>query len=187
MRRLAALILAVTLAWCSAADAKVLWHQRGEIVDANDVLVGSTVGFAGEPDDDVLQRSTRVLSPIVLLRTGTDRADDRQDVTDITLALLVHPERGFSGFARMLFLTPDCTGAGFTLEPGGGMMASAVVQTGYVIHTVSPGALAVQIDVNSAEHGGVCMPVVPTQSWSAYPATLLIDFTDRWTPPFRIR
>jgi hypothetical protein len=182
MRTLVAVTLAITVSWCGSADAKVLWHVGGEIVDARGVLIGAIVGFGGAIPSPVEGFAGSVPPdpgmPLVLLRVG-----------GTPFALRVS-EYGFEGSVQVVHESPDCTGPAYAYGFSTGLLIPQVaVRNGFRIYTMAS---------YSAEHtvqslgGSFCLPVgtavgQPPVVLVVSPLHLLIDLTGRWTPPFRLR
>jgi hypothetical protein len=180
MRMLATAFVVLVLL-SAPATAKELWHQRGEIIDANGVLVGAIVGFSGPaPTPAGLPQYVPPVPglPVILLQ-----------VNGVTFPLRVLAD-SFDGVAPLMFLTEDCTGHGYIHGPSVALFAGTGVSGGgFLVHTFEAvEGQAVSITARSVAQGGGCAVVAaPGVEAVGFPATPLVDFTGRWTPPFRIR
>jgi hypothetical protein len=175
MRRAIALTLVIVLLAAGIVDAKVLWHVGGEVVDSRGVLVGRIATFGGNfPALGVLPASAPPQPglPMVLLQ-----------VNEVTFPLLVITD-AFQAVTWLFFPTADCSGPGFMSNPGA-MPLSQVAVRGLEVFTFDATATNALITARSATRGGDC--VAATMDVEVVPAELLIDFTDRWVPPFSIR
>ena len=174
MRTLTAAILAVLLLTAPAA-AKVLWHVGGEVEDSRGVLIGRVVTFGGTvealgPFPGSVPPEPGL--PMVLLQ-----------VSDVTFPLLV-TNVAFQGVAWLFFPTSDCSGPGY-MSNTGAMPFSQVAVHGSEVFTFDAALTGVTITARSATRGGACD--TGTLDVKVVPAELLIDFTGRWVPPFRLR
>src|SRR5688572_7801266 len=166
----AAVSVAVALMWALAADAKDLYHPRGEVVDARGLLVG---GLVGAPED-----------PMVLLR-----------VKETTFVLRIL-DAGVGGFSEgpasarsvLYFETPNCTGRGYT-NLAAGLFDQIIVRDRLVLYRPEPDLQGERIIAASwTVEGQPCGRYrPPAQTDIVYPVELLIDLTGRWKPPFRVR
>jgi hypothetical protein len=175
MRTAVALTLALVILGGGIADAKVLWHVGGEVIDSRGILVGRIVTFGGNvPALGVLPASVPPEPglPMVLLK-----------VNEVTFPLLVTAE-AFQAVTWLFFPTADCSGPGFVSNPGA-MPFSQVAVHGLEVFTFDPAATNALITARSATRGGACVPT--TMDVQVVPAELLVDFTDRWVPPFAIQ
>jgi hypothetical protein len=175
MRTAVALTLVIVLLAAGIVDAKVLWHVGGEVVDSRGVLVGRIATFGGTvPAVGLLPASIPPEPglPMVLLQ-----------VNDITFPLFVSTDV-FQAVTWLFFPTADCSGPGFMSNPGA-TPVSQVALRGFEVFTFDATATNALITARSASRGGAC--VAATMDVQVVPAELLIDFTDRWVPPFAIR
>jgi hypothetical protein len=175
MRTLLAVTVAIVLLAAGAVDAKVLWHLGGEVVDSRGILVGRIVTFGGAvPALGAVPGSVPPEPglPMVLLQ-----------VNDITFPLFVTAD-AFQAVTWLFFPTPDCSGPGFMSNPGALPFSQVAVQ-GSQVFTFDATLTGVLITARSATRGGTCVP--NTMDVTVVPAELLVDFTDRWVPPFGIR
>jgi hypothetical protein len=175
MRTAVALSLVIVLLAAGIVDAKVLWHVGGEVADSRGVLVGRIATFGGTvPALGLLPASVPPEPglPLVLLQ-----------VNDVTFPLFVTSD-AFQAVTWLFFPTADCTGPGFVSNPGAMPFAQAAVR-GLEVFTFDPAATNALITARSATRGGAC--VAATMDVQVVPAELLVDFTDRWVPPFAIR
>lgn len=158
MNALVALTVAVTLLWCAPVSA-----QRpavGEVVDAAGEVIGELRGTADEP-------------VVILTARG------------LTFALRVLPDSTFAGYAERTYASHDCTGTGYLTA--GGLLDAVEVRRGYRVMGVRAGARARRITLGSYTERGECVAYIGGPEIDVYPATLIVDLTGRWVPPFRIR
>ena len=175
MKALIAATVGIVLLTASIVDAKVLWHAGGEVVDSRGILIGRIVTFGGTVEaDGPLPGSVPPEPglPMVLLQ-----------VNDVTFPLLVTTQ-AFQAVTWLFFPTADCSGPGY-VSNAGPMPFSQVAVHGFEVFTFDATLTNALITARSATRGGAC--VAATLDVQVVPAELLIDFTDRWVPPFRIR
>jgi hypothetical protein len=180
MRTLAAVAAAATLACLTvSAEAQALRHLGGVVVDANEVVIGNIVGF-GEAISQVHSVLPQTFVPdpgwpIVLFRVGS-----------VTFPLRVGWLE-FEGTAQIVYESIDCTGTPYALGTRQiGLYSQVAVLEWFKVYRFDRGRSR-PLSVRSLQNGGQCHHNLPPTDEVGYPLQLLIDLSERFTPPFRLR
>jgi hypothetical protein len=180
MRTFATVVLAATLACVSqSADAQVLRHLTGVVVDANEVVIGNVVGFGGkiDPVESPLPQ-TFVPDPgwpIVLFRVG-----------GVTFPLRVSWLQ-FEGTVQMVYASNDCSGRPYALGTQEiGLYTQVAVREFYKVYRFDR-SQPEGLTMRSLENDRQCHHNLPPRQVVGYRLRLLIDLAGRFTPPFQLR